>query len=137
MKEEMAELIRYRIARAREALDEAGLMFREGHNIATVNRLYYACFYAISALLLTDALSSSKHRGIQSLFNQHYIKTGYLPLSLGVIYNTLFEWRHKGDYDDFIELDITNIKKWLEEALILVNTISQLTEDKISKAKET
>jgi len=41
-----------------------------------VNRLYYACFYAVSALLIQQGLSSSKHTGVRSLFNRHYVKTG-------------------------------------------------------------
>jgi hypothetical protein len=39
----------------------------------------YACFYAISALLVRDGLSSSKHAGVRSLFNRQYVKTGKIP----------------------------------------------------------
>ncbi len=48
-------LVQYRLERAREALDEAKLLFEAGHLHTYVNRLYYACFYAMSALLLTRA----------------------------------------------------------------------------------
>jgi len=46
-------LIQYRLDRAREAFEEALLMQREEHWNACINRLYYACFYAVTALLLT------------------------------------------------------------------------------------
>jgi uncharacterized protein (UPF0332 family) len=48
-KEERA-LIEYRMERARETLGEAKMMFDAGRTNAYVNRLYYACFYAVSAL---------------------------------------------------------------------------------------
>jgi uncharacterized protein len=48
-------LVQYRLDRAREALAEAVLLLDSGHANTGVNRLYYACFYAVSALLLTKA----------------------------------------------------------------------------------
>jgi len=43
--------IRYRLGRAREALDEARLLLEADHLATAVTRIYYACFYAVSALL--------------------------------------------------------------------------------------
>ncbi len=42
------DLIRYRFERAKEAYDEAILMKREKHWNTCANRLYYACFYAVT-----------------------------------------------------------------------------------------
>lgn len=42
----------------------AELALGNGYLHGTVNRLYYACFYAVSALLLTEGFSSSRHSGI-------------------------------------------------------------------------
>jgi len=61
MTEEEKTLIAYRMKRARDAIEEAKMLFDAGHFNAYVNRLYYACFYAVSALLLTRDLSTSKH----------------------------------------------------------------------------
>jgi uncharacterized protein (UPF0332 family) len=63
MKGETPEYIRYRLARSNEALSAARLMLESGLLYDAVNRLYYACFYAVSALLLTEGLSSAKHKG--------------------------------------------------------------------------
>jgi uncharacterized protein (UPF0332 family) len=67
-------LVKYRIERAEETYKEALLMRTEDHWNACANRLYYACFYAVSALLVKYGLSSSKHSGIKSLFNQYILK---------------------------------------------------------------
>ena len=57
MKEETRTLILYRLERAKESLDEANILMERGHANTFVSRLYYACFYAVSALLLTKGLS--------------------------------------------------------------------------------
>ena len=69
------ELIKYRLDRAHETLEEARIMADTKHWNACVNRLYYACFYAANALLIQKDLSSPKHIGVRSLINMHFIKT--------------------------------------------------------------
>lgn len=81
------DLILYRLSRAREALEETHILANVGHWNACVNRLYYACFYIVSALLAQDGLSSSKHSGVRSFFNRYYVKTGKVPKNLAQIYN--------------------------------------------------
>jgi uncharacterized protein len=60
-------LVQYRLDRAREALAEASLLLDRGHANTGVNRLYYACFYAVSALLLTKGLTATSHSGLRTL----------------------------------------------------------------------
>lgn len=48
MTPEQGELVRYRLARAMESLEEARLLLTNGHVRTAVNRIYYACFYAVS-----------------------------------------------------------------------------------------
>ena len=76
-------LIKYRLERAQETFDEAILMKQEKHWNTCANRLYYACFYAVLALLEKYGFASSKHIGVKSLFNQHFIKTGKLSKEYG------------------------------------------------------
>lgn len=46
-------IVTYRLERAHETLKEADYNTDGGYYNAAVNRLYYACFYAASALLLS------------------------------------------------------------------------------------
>jgi uncharacterized protein (UPF0332 family) len=96
------DLVLYRITRAHETLDEARILAKAGRWNACVNRMYYACFYAVSALLVRDGLSSSKHAGVRSLFSRQYVKTGKIPKDFARIYNDLFERRQEGDYIDYV-----------------------------------
>jgi len=91
MRQETKTLILYRMGRAHEALDEALLLLQEGHANTFVNRLYYACFYAVSALLLTKGLSSAKHSGVRALFHQKFVKPGVVDAELHFLF--IKQWK--------------------------------------------
>ncbi len=129
MKEEIQALIKYRIDRAHESLDEAKLLLDQGHTNTFVNRLYYSCFYIVSALLLTRGLSSSKHSGIRSLFHQNFVKSGEVNQELGHLYDKFYDNRHKGDYDDFIRFTVTEVSSWYEDARKFVLTIEDIVKN--------
>jgi len=85
-------------------------MMEGGHLHGAANRVYYACFYAVVALLLTRDLSSPKHSGVMALFNRHLIKEGILPLDMGKFYSSVFDRRLEGDYGEIVELQEDDIR---------------------------
>ena len=93
MTSEERTLINYRLERAKETLGEAQLLYDNGYLNTYVNRLYYACFYAVSALLLTKNFSASKHGHLRSLFHREFIKTGIVPQAMGKFFDLLFDNR--------------------------------------------
>ena len=125
----LQDLIRYRIERARETFEGALLMQREGHWNSCANRLYYACYYAVSALLATKGLASSKHTGIKVLFNQHFVKTGLVPKENGRLYNRLFDARQEGDYVDFVVFERDDVEPWIPQVKSFIETISELAHE--------
>ena len=122
------DLALYRLQRARETIEDARILADAGRWNPCVNRLYYACFYAVSALLVREGLSSSKHTGLRSLFNQHFVKTNKVPKEKARIYNDLFERRQEGDYVDFIDFDESQVLLWFPEAESFVENIALLIE---------
>ena len=123
------DLIMYRIVRANETLEDARILANNERWNACVSRLYYACFYAVSALLMCDGLSSSKHTGIRSLFNKQYVKTGKVPKDLAGIYNDLFERRQEGDYIDFIDFKKSQVLPWISNTEKFIESLSSLVEE--------
>ena len=95
-------LIQYRIERAEETIEEASLLSKESHFNAAINRLYYACFYAASALMVAYGLTASSHAGVKTMIGMHFVSKGLLPKEQGKAFSRLFEIRHSGDYDDFV-----------------------------------
>ena len=124
MTEWSRNLVSYRMTRANETMEDARILAKAGRWNACVNRLYYACFYAVSALLIRRGLSSSKHTGVRSLFNRHYVKTGKVPKDLARIYNDLFERRQEGDYIDFVRFQESQVLPWISKAEELVQYIA-------------
>jgi hypothetical protein len=93
MKKEIRTLVLYRLNRADESLEEALILLERDHINTFVNRLYYACFYAVTALLLSKVLSSSKHSGVRALFHQNFVKNGLINKEMGKYYDKLFDTR--------------------------------------------
>lgn len=121
MTEEELALVAYRMERAHEAIDEAKILFDAGHINSYVSRLYYACFYAVSALLLTKNISTSKHGYLRSLLHREFIKTGLIPEELGKYFDLLFNNRQKGDYSDFTRFKSDDVCGWLERTKTFVD----------------
>ncbi len=124
------DLVVYRMTRANESLEDARILAKSGRWDACVNRLYYSCFYAVTSLLLVDGLTSSKHTGVRSLFNKHYVKSGLVPKNLASIYNDLFERRQEVDYIDFVNFDEEQVLPWISKAEEFINYISGLIKEK-------
>lgn len=57
--------------------------------------MYYACFYAVGALLIKKNTSTTSHSGTRLQFEQEFIKTGLIDKKYAKIYSDLFEKRHK------------------------------------------
>lgn len=67
------------------------------NNIA--NRLYYAAFHAVTALLINDQHNVGTHQGAVIMLHQYYVKTGILSKADGAFYSQLQTMREKSDYN--------------------------------------
>ncbi|MHB1127093.1 MAG: HEPN domain-containing protein [Bacillota bacterium] len=126
MTEENKHIITYRMDRAKEALVEAKILINAGHTRTSVSRLYYACFYAVSAYMYSKGQSRSKHTGVREWFHQKMVKKGLIHQDIGKAYNNLFDNRQKADYDDLVEFEIDAVEHWFEQAKRLVYEIGKL-----------
>jgi len=126
MTETNRELVGYRLQKARETLNDARILADAQRWNPCVNRLYYACFYAVSAILIQRGLSSSKHTGVRSLFNQQLVKTAKVSKEKAKIFNDLFERRQEGDYMDFVSFEELQVRPWISQTEAFIETISLL-----------
>ena len=90
--------IKQLIALAEQALTTAQVNFETGDFRATVNRTYYAIFYAASAMLLTIGVERRKHSGVISAFRNHFVKTGLIETEYSNIYGETLVTREDADY---------------------------------------
>jgi len=131
MTPEEREYVRYRMERAQQTLRAASILLENGHLPDAVNRLYYACFYGVSALLATEGFSSGKHSGVRGLFDRHWVNTGRIPIERGRFYRALFKRRHQGDYQDLVGFEAEDVAAWLRQADEFVADLLREVERKV------
>jgi uncharacterized protein len=125
-KSEREELVSYRLQKAKNTLSEIKVLVDNKLWNTTVNRLYYACYYAVTALLIKNQISAQTHSGDRQMFGQHFIKTGEVNQEIGQYYSFIFNKRQTGDYDDFVDYSYDDIKDLLEPAKKLINEIERI-----------
>jgi len=124
--ESINELVNYRVQRSHETMLEAKLMIDRGFLNGAINRLYYACYYIVTALLLKNKIFTQTHSGAKQMFGLHFVVTGKLSPKTTSIFATLFEKRHSSDYDDFAYYDIETVEKLYPQANEFIETIEEL-----------
>ena len=123
------DLVHYRLSRAKESLDEARLLSQSNHWNTTANRLYYACFYAASAYIISKGLEANTYNGIKSAFNHELIKSGKLDQEYGKLYNNLFNLRQDADYRDYKDVTEEQIAPLVSMVESLLHKVEELLQE--------
>ena len=117
-----SDYIKYRLLRADESFKDALILAEKESWNSVVNRLYYACFYAVISLLLKNDIEAQTHDGSRTQFGLKFVKTGQIDKKFGKLYSKLFDMRQKGDYGDLYDYDkdtvtplIDSTKEFIEE----------------------
>ncbi len=124
--QERLELAAYRLSKAFSTYDEVALLTENKLWNTAVNRLYHACYYAVSALLISKNITSKTHNGTRQLFGLHFVKTGIISIETGKFFSYIFDKRQTGDYDDFYDFDKEDVLELFEPANELILIISKL-----------
>jgi uncharacterized protein (UPF0332 family) len=119
------DYIKYRVDRAKETIDEVRIHIKNRFWNTAINRMYYACFYAVSALLAKERIEVSSHSGVRQKFGEYFVKTGIVDRDLAKHFTELFEKRYKGDYNDFYDYD--------EETVLRLFPVSQRFIEEVTK----
>ncbi len=119
------DYINYRIDRAYEALEDAKLLAENERWNTAVNRLYYASFYAVIALLIKNGIETQTHDGVRTQFGLQFVKTGIIDKKFGKLFSKLFDYRLKGDYGDLFDFDKDIVEPLFEDVELLINTIKK------------
>ncbi len=119
-------LVQYRLSQAEESYDEALFLFNGQKNLRSVmNRLYYAMFYAVLALLINEPFASSKHKGVISYFNKRFIKERVFPEDMALSLREAFELRQTGDYKEYADFHHDQVNPFFERTRNFIDTITK------------
>lgn len=120
------ELVKYRLENARQTFAEVPSHKDNKFYKTAINRLYYACYYAATALLVNDGYDTHTHNGVKTLLALHYVKENKLEKSFGKMYGQLFNMRQESDYEDWISPDENDVLFFIEPVEQFISAIEKL-----------
>ena len=126
--EERQAIVEFRIEKAYRALQQAKGVVALQYWEVIANRLYYAAYNAVSALLIANGDTAQTHSGVIHIFGQHFIKTEKLPAEMGRLYHRLFTMRQTGDYDDTYGLVAEDVLPYIEPTEKFIDAVSALAQ---------
>ena len=88
--------------------------------------MYYACYYAASALLIANGIVTKSHDGVRQQLGLNFVLTGKITQEQGKFYSRLFSKRSSGDYEDFINHTLSTVDELFPQAQLFVESIKQL-----------
>ena len=129
--ENRKDVVLYRIERAYTALEQAKLNVEINCLEVIANRLYYAAYYAVSALLIAYQIPAHTHEGNIQQFGLHFVKNGIVSRDMGKFYSQLFELRLKGDYSDRFGLTDDEVVPKIQPTAAFIKQVSDLAKAKL------
>ena len=124
LKEEEREVIvTFELEKVDKTLAQMEVQRQAGLWEMVANRLYYALFHAVSALLIHDHHEVGTHRGAVGRFSLYYVKTGLFTKEEGQLYSRLQSLRESGDYNCFMEISQREVEDKYKPTLELINKI--------------
>jgi len=121
--EQRRDIVRYRMENARNMLVEVESHRENGFYNTAVNRMYYACYYAATAMLIALGIEVKSHDGVRLNLGRHVVMAGRLSPELGRFYSRLFSKRSTGDYDDFINHTLETVDELLPQARQFIDSL--------------
>ena len=132
--EDRREIVKYRLEKSLRTYNEAVGSIANGYVETAANRLYYAAYYAVSALLVSYKYEASTHNGVIQMFGKAFIKSKVLERRYGTIFNQLFSLRMTGDYEDRRFLDIEeDVKPLIEPTKELIDVVSVMAQEQMER----
>jgi uncharacterized protein (UPF0332 family) len=124
--EEIDVLINLRLEKSKATFAEVSIQINNELWRTAANRLYYACFYAASALLTKDRHDARTHNEVFSMLGYHYVKENKIRKEQSDVYRKLFNLRQTDDYDDWAIITEDDVKPLVVPAKDFIETVETL-----------
>lgn len=126
MMENRVLAINLKLKKARAMLSEAEVLMQNKFYITVINRLYYGCFHASKALLLTKDIAPKTHSGVINMLHLHFVQPGLFEMEHASFYSRLLQERIEDDYNDFLTEDAESTETFIGPARQYVSYIEAL-----------
>jgi uncharacterized protein (UPF0332 family) len=118
--------IKLKLSKAKELLGDANILFDNGGYNSVVSRLYYACYHATVALMLTKQLQSKTHKGLAVLLHKEFVSKGVFDPKHSAFFSRLMQERTLDDYGDFLIADKEDVVSFMQPSIEYINYIEKL-----------
>ncbi len=95
------EAIRLKLLKSQSLLAEVVVLMAYKFYVSAISRLYYSCFHATKALLLTKDLVPKTHSGVVNQLHLAFVLPGLFDPSHATFFSRLMQERIDDDYSDF------------------------------------
>ena len=116
MSESKEKAVRERMKQAHETLEEAETLFEQDYWRGTINRSYYAMFYAVLALAADKGVVISKHTHAIAFLDKEFVKRGIFPKEISRALYVSFDERQTNDYGKIWDVEHTEAENTLRKA---------------------
>ena len=113
------------IAKVRNSIKAAQILFNEEIYDVSTSRAYYAMFYLAEAFLISEGLSFSKHSAVISKFGERFAKTNRLPSEYHRYLIEAEQSRIRADYDAAFNPTKVEAKENIERAIMFLELANQ------------
>lgn len=122
------QAIELKLKKARALMSEVDIQLQNHFYATAINRLYYSCFHATKALLLTKDLTPKTHSGIVTMLHQHFVLPDLFDKAHAAFFSKLMQERIDDDYGDFMVIEFDEVKEFIEPSKAYIAYIEQLIE---------
>ncbi len=116
-------MVELEMERAEKITEQFETLRKQQYWDTLVNRMYYAIFHAVSALMIHNAISIHTHRGALNAFNKEFVRTGVFSEEEGHLFSKLEGMRERGDYNCFVDATEEEIVPLIEPLKVLIEKI--------------
>lgn len=125
MKSIKHQSIDLKLQKAKLLYAEVEVLMEHQFYSTAINRLYYSCFHATKALLLTKDIIPKTHSGVVSMLHKHFVKEEGFDKEKASFFSQLMKERSEDDCSDFISYDHEAVKELILPANNYVQSLIQ------------
>ena len=94
-----AKAVQRHLAKAREALADSEVLLAADRFDAASSRVYYCCFHAAKAALVSEGVQPRTHKGVNERFNLDLVSSGKIEAEYLSVLGRVQSHRESADYD--------------------------------------
>ena len=124
--EERKLLVEFEIEKSHKLIEQFTILENAELWDTLANRVYYAVFHAVTALLIMNGLHAGSHQGVSVLFNKHFVKENLVDEKYGRLLARLENMREKSDYTCLFETTKEEVMPMIPQAKEMISIIENL-----------